>query len=222
MNPRMRAFSGRVTLFAVRNISWASSICSLCSKNKYTEECKQHTVIKKDNFHWYQQAHATTCYFIPKNKTVRSSYLTYYTVGCKTCLARPDLYSGVWWLWSLKYIIYECRKQMSMLHLTSGQQYLHRTLRNKFHSPWERDPCAEVCCCFLGQYSLPVSSSGPPVEPVESVSPVCLVWWLQLEPAQPWQRAWQQRQLLSGVTETAVMLPHSVTYSENHKAEAAC
>lgn len=27
----MRAFSGRVTLFAVLNISWASSICSLCS-----------------------------------------------------------------------------------------------------------------------------------------------------------------------------------------------
>ena len=30
MNPRMRAFSGLVTLFSVLNISWASSICS-CS-----------------------------------------------------------------------------------------------------------------------------------------------------------------------------------------------
>ena len=29
MKPRMSAFSGRVTLLAVRNISWASSIWSL-------------------------------------------------------------------------------------------------------------------------------------------------------------------------------------------------
>ena len=29
MNPRMRAFSGLVTLLAVLNISWASNICSL-------------------------------------------------------------------------------------------------------------------------------------------------------------------------------------------------
>ena len=31
MNPRMSAFSGRVTRFAVRNISCASTICSLVS-----------------------------------------------------------------------------------------------------------------------------------------------------------------------------------------------
>ena len=31
MKPRIRAFSGLVTLLAVRNISWASNICSLVS-----------------------------------------------------------------------------------------------------------------------------------------------------------------------------------------------
>jgi hypothetical protein len=30
MKPRMRAFSGRVILLAVLNISWAANICSLC------------------------------------------------------------------------------------------------------------------------------------------------------------------------------------------------
>lgn len=30
MKPRMRAFSGRVTLLAVLNISCAANICSLC------------------------------------------------------------------------------------------------------------------------------------------------------------------------------------------------
>lgn len=34
MKPRIRAFSGLVTLFAVLNISWASSICSLCKRER--------------------------------------------------------------------------------------------------------------------------------------------------------------------------------------------
>lgn len=34
MKPRMRAFSGRVTLLAVLNISCAANICSLCSAGR--------------------------------------------------------------------------------------------------------------------------------------------------------------------------------------------
>lgn len=34
MKPRMRAFSGRVTLLAVLNISCAANICSLCKRGE--------------------------------------------------------------------------------------------------------------------------------------------------------------------------------------------
>lgn len=34
MKPRMRAFSGRVTLLAVLNISCAANICSLCEQGE--------------------------------------------------------------------------------------------------------------------------------------------------------------------------------------------
>lgn len=34
MKPKIRAFSGRVTLFAVLNISCAAYICSLCSDRR--------------------------------------------------------------------------------------------------------------------------------------------------------------------------------------------
>lgn len=37
MKPRMRAFSGRVTLLAVLNISCAANICSLCKCGKGCE-----------------------------------------------------------------------------------------------------------------------------------------------------------------------------------------